>query len=168
MASAAGRITKLVTMIGITFLLVSFIPSGSFGPGSFVDYGTYEGTVFGAVGNIHVNISTYNSSGLQVYVLDYDDLTSALENGSLEGTDPLMSIEVLSNYSGIIEIPHPGLYAILFTPTYNETVYWDVQISRPLPHTGAFHVGLVVTALGIAGMILLKVEGHLRIPDLQR
>ncbi len=155
MASVAVRIGKLLMIIGITFLLISFVPSSEFGFSSEVEHGAYEGRVFGAVGNTYIEVYTYNSSVLCVYIVSYDELMIALENASLEETHPLIALEGIKNYSDVIEIPLPGMYAILVTPYNNETIFFHIEVARPLPHSGILFTGIILTLAGFITILLL-------------
>ncbi len=159
--SFAARCGKFLLIVGLTLLLVSLIPSIEYGPGSEVDYGTYEGQVFNAAGNVHMTVFTYTTNGLCFYVLTYDDLIIALEDASLENTHPLITMEGVTNFSLVVEIPVPGLYAYLVTPYRNETIYYQVELKQPLPHTGLLFIGMTLASGGL--MILLIIPLVVRI-----
>ena len=152
----ASRCGKFLLIVGLTFLLVSFIPSIQYGDGTTVDFGTYEGRVFNAAGDIHMDVYTYTTNGLCFYVLTYDDLIVALKDTSLENTHPLVAMEGVTNFSLVVEIPVPGLYAYLGTPYRNETVFFDVDIMQPLPHTGLLITGAALAAGGLAVLLVIQ------------
>jgi hypothetical protein len=162
----AARCGKFLLIVGFTFLLVSLIPSSEYGDGTIVDYGTYRGRVFNAAGNIEMDVYTYTTNGLCFYVLTYDDLIVALEDGSLENTHPLVALEGVTNFSLVVEIPVPGLYAYLGTPYRNETVFFNTVLKQPLPHTGLLFIGMALAAGGL--MLLLVIQLALRIQHYDR
>lgn len=159
----AVRCGKFLLIVGLTFLMVSLIPTTGYGPGTTVDYGTYEGHVFSAAGNVDMDVYTYTTNGLCFYVLTYDDLLVALKDASLENTHPLVAMEGVSNFSLVVEIPVPGLYAFLATPYRNETVFFDVEFSQPLPHTGLLFTGMFLAASGLTVLLVIHLSvriGH--------
>lgn len=157
----AARCAMLLLIVGLTFLLVSFIPSSQYGDGTTVDYGTYRGRVFNAAGDVQMDVYTYTTDGLCFYVLTYDDLIVALEDASLQNTHPLVALEGVTNFSLVVEIPVPGLYAYLGTPYRNETVFFYSVLKQPLPHTGLLFAGITLAAGGL--MVLLVIQLAVRI-----
>ncbi|MBD3159410.1 MAG: hypothetical protein GF309_11520 [Candidatus Lokiarchaeota archaeon] len=148
MVSMQTRAGWLMVTLGITLLLVSFLGAGSFGLGTSIDSGMYKGRLFRTTDAIYVRAEGRTNKSFSLYIFDSEDTLSVLENGSLEQTNPVAMMENITHYNGRVELPSPGVYAILVTPSHNNTISVSIDIQRTNPHMNALIPGILFVAGG--------------------
>jgi multisubunit Na+/H+ antiporter MnhC subunit len=146
------RILRITVAIGITLILASLLGSGRFGFYYSLDPGAYTLSVFRATGDIYVTASSPTNQSFSLYVLDSDNALMALQDSSLEGTVQLVALENITQYSGTVSIPSTGVYAVLVTPSGNDTATIDVNISRLYPVPSLLVLGSILVAIGLTAM----------------
>lgn len=148
MASMQTRAGWLMITLGITLLLVSFLGAGNFGLHASINSGMYKGYLFRTTDDIYVRAEKDTNESFSLYILDSEDTLSVLENGSLEQTNPVVMMENITHYTGRIELPSPGVYTILVTPSHNNTISVNIDIQRTNPHMNALIPGILFVAGG--------------------
>lgn len=148
------RILRITVTIGITLILVSLLGSGDFGFHPSVGPGAYRMSVFRATGDIYVTASSPTNQSFSLYVLDSENALKALQDSSLEDTVQLVALENITQYSGTVSIPSAGVYAVLVTPSGNDTAAIDVDISRLYPVPSILVIGSILVAIGLTTMCI--------------
>ncbi|MBS3795966.1 MAG: hypothetical protein KGY80_13765 [Candidatus Thorarchaeota archaeon] len=148
MASMQTRAGWLMITLGITLLLVSFLGAGNFGLHASINSGMYKGYLFRTTDDIYVRAEKDTNESFSLYILDSEDTLSVLENGSLEQTNPVVMMENITHYTGRVELPSPGVYTILVTPSHNNTISVNIDIQRTNPHMNALIPGILFVAGG--------------------
>lgn len=154
MGSLNSRLSTLMMTLGITLVFVALLGSGSFGFGTDVDSGIYKGYLFRATDDIYVEAWSITNQSFSLYALDSENALRALENASLHNTNQLVSLENITQCNDIIEIPSPGVYAILVTSYDNDTSSVMVDIDRSYPNAGVLVPGILLLSVGACIAIL--------------
>ncbi len=138
------RSLKLIFGLGVTFLIISCLPSGSATSGKLISYGEYRGHFVAVTEGLHIQAWGVDNRNLTLYILDFDNGYRAINESSLENVSYLCSFENLSYIDTNIIIPKPGWYTILVTSSNAEytVIRYDINISRNIPHIGPLILGL--------------------------
>jgi len=91
-------------------------------------------------------------------VLNHEDLIRTLETGDINDTHPVLAVENVTQYEGMVHFPSRGLYGILMTHSYNETIRlycWAVS----LPNRTVLSAGMAITTpMAVIQLGVLLVE----------
>jgi hypothetical protein len=153
------RLGKLLAIIGLAVAAVSFVCLDSrLGLGGSVQQGEYKGRLYGLTGDIYAEIMVESDQKISVYVLSWSDSIKLMENRSLAETSPVVRLDNISTFTGIFEIPLPGIYSFIVTSNYNETVYFDMDMNRILPQKGILVPGIIITITGVILVIAKRAQ----------
>lgn len=158
------RVWKSLMVIGLAVAGASFMSDSSSGLGTAIDYGEYSGMTFETSGDMYMTIFAGGSS-FSLYVLDHNDTLRALESASLENTTPLVELENITVYDGLIHFPSSGSYSLLVTPFYNETISVEIEISSAQSTTRLLVPGVAISSIGILMIILPRALAKVRDGD---
>lgn len=154
------RLARFLMIIGVTLVLLSVI-SPVVEP-TYVAYfnlrpDQFRGCMVNCNSGLDIQISSERNEPFSVYVMNYENGLRMLENGSLEN---VTVIHVFYNRTLLIQhisIPVPGWYAILVTPSGNETItFLEVTIANPVPNPGLLLSGVSVIGVGVIGFIIMR------------
>lgn len=121
--SAGISLVRFVSVIGIVLLVMSFLFPAAADVSGHVVPDTYEGKSFFATEDMYLWIeSGDNVSLFSLYIFNSTITNQILESGSLEGFEPIFSLENITEYQGVVHFPHPGIYGYFLTHSYDEYV----------------------------------------------
>ena len=158
------RVWKSLVVIGLAVAGASFMSDSSSSLGTAIGYGEYGGKIFETLGDMYTTVFAGGSS-FSLYVLDHDDTLKALESASLENTTPLVELENITVYDGLIHFPSPGSYSLLVTPVYNETISVEIEISSAQSTAKLLVPGVAISSIGILMIILPRALAKVRDGD---
>ena len=128
------QLSRLLGVAGITLLVLSFM----FSPGVSMTAGLsphtpYEAQFFLITDNMYIHVNTkYDYGNFSLYILSYENMLQFLESETLEGIDPLFTLENASEYEGMIYFPTQGVYGSFLTcPTNTTVIIQGMMIARP-------------------------------------
>jgi len=154
------RLTRFLMIIGVTLVLLSVISpiiEPSYSAGTNLSPGQFRGWMVNCNSGLDIRISSEFNEPFSVYFMNYENGLRTLENGSLEN---VTVIHVFSNRTLLnehISIPVPGWYAILMTPSGNETItFFEVTIVNPVPNPELLLSGVSVIGVGVIGFIIMR------------
>jgi hypothetical protein len=147
----SARFTRIVLVVGLTLLALSFLSGGShlsIGP---VQPGVYNARFFAATTDILLWIESTDHRNLSLYFADYENGLEALERASVENITCLARLENINSYRGVLRIPAPGWFAVLVTTAANvsDAVGYVMTTSRTAPHVGLTVLGLVMVTTSL-------------------
>ena len=132
------RKVKILIILGIALLFVSFVPGSFTDRGDLIYRDEFQCYLINGSGNLWVEVYGADSRNISLYVLDYDDTLSLVEEGTLENTDPLFSIENVENFVGSISLPEQGWYGVIIQANITNpnlsNMRYDIYLTRELPH----------------------------------
>lgn len=144
------RILKPLLALGLMMILFSFAPS-SIGSDVFhfpdVQYG---GILIMNTGDVYVRANAITESTFSLYLFDNESGARVFREYSMENVTPLFSIENVSQYDGIIDLPGDEVYYLIVTqsnisPSDSAT---NIAVYRATPHPRVFGTGLVLMFTG--------------------
>lgn len=154
-------LSRFLMVVGVAIAAMSFLFPGGVSIGMTVDPGKIEGRYFQVNDDLYLHaFSELEDHSFSLYVLNQEDLILTLETGDINDTHPVLAIENVTQYEGMVYFPSRGLYGILMTHPYNETIHlycWAVT----LPSRYVLTAGVVIAAPMAAiqlGMLLSKKE----------
>jgi hypothetical protein len=143
-------------VIGLSIVAVAAFPPGmGMSGGGPLEPGGYQGGLYMFTSSVHMTIDVRDNLTISLYLLDWDDTLTLLQTGSLDHTSPHIAYHNITSFSGIIEVPVPGMYSLIADSTHNETVFLDIDMYPILPQTHILAPGLVLICLG-ASIIVLR------------
>ena len=143
------RLARTLIIIGIAIIASSVSGWHSFGRGSDVDLGDYEGVMFRTSGSFHLVVMSEQGTELTVYVLTGQDVLRAIRDASLENVSPIHFVENTLYYEAVVEVLSPGWYGVLVASAHNETAGYRIEFEPVLPDSGLVIYGLAIMFLGI-------------------
>lgn len=154
------RVAKSIIILGLAFLLASFIPGRSLDYQNLMISGHYESFMVNGAGNVFVQVSNTENKNISLYVLSYNDTLVLVSEDSLENTTPLFQKEDFVNFSSIIALPERGWYGIVVAtnsvnPSIDKT-FIDIHINRPTPYLVPFLLFITSEVLGLGVFIYGK------------
>ncbi|NHI83796.1 MAG: hypothetical protein EAX81_05800 [Candidatus Thorarchaeota archaeon] len=157
------RITKFFIILGIAFLLASFLPSRSANYESIVvDRNHYECFLVRGAGNLFVEASGVEDRNISLYVLSYDDTLVLIQEDSLENTTPIFMKENILHFSDVINLPERDWYGIVVTFCFVNSSFGEtslhIHIAEVTPYPAPFFLFVVSEVLGLGSFIYRKRE----------
>ncbi len=153
------RIVKFFIVIGIVFMITSFIPGSTVTHGTIAESDEYHCFMVAGAGNIYVNVRGADNRNLSLYVLTYEDTIILTNSGSLVYTHPVFSVYNFSEYTGIVVLPSTGWYCIAITPCISDPILtntrYDIVITRATPYVFPFLISVVLEVFGV-GLLIKK------------
>jgi hypothetical protein len=147
------RFPKFLAVFGAITLLLSIISpiiTVSYRPISYLEYGTYEGVLVNCYDAIDVRIKARNDNVISAYFLNSTNGLRAIEEGSLVNVSTLHQS---LNRTLVFErwaIPHPGWYAILVTPSNNETIQSiSIEFVQQIPNPRVLLAGGILIIVSV-------------------
>jgi len=151
------RFGTLLILIGLSIVaLAAFPPRAGMGGGGPLEPGGYQGGLYMFTSSINVTIDVRDNLTISLYLLDWDDTLTLLQTSSLDHTNPHIAYHNITSFSGIIEVPAPGIYSLVADSTHNETVFLDIDMYPILPLTHMLAPGLVLICLGVSIIVLRR------------
>ena len=154
------RLVRFLMLIGVTLVLLSIVSpivAPSYTPFSNLSPGEFRGVMVNCNNGLDIQISSELNEPFSVYFMNYENGQRTLEDGLLEN---VTVIHIYSNRTSLdqhISIPVPGWYAILVTPSGNETITaFEVTIVNPVPNPGLLLTGVSVIGVGVIGFIIIR------------
>lgn len=145
-----SRLGKFLLIVGLALIISSFTGSVTYGTGSDVSYGNYEGKLVRAAGDIRFEVESRNQTPFSLYVMRFADITKMIrQNGSMEGCRLVLSFENITAHEGILHVLVPGWFGILTTPTQEGIAHISISINKLKPSSGIFLPGVLSASFGI-------------------
>jgi hypothetical protein len=157
-------LSRFLLVAGVAIAVMSLFFPGGVSIGLNVDPGEIEGTYFQVNDDLYLHaFSELDNHSFSLYVLNHEDLILTLETGDINDTHPVLAIENVTQYEGMVHFPSRGLYGIVMTHPYNETIHlycWAVT----LPSRSVLSAGIVIaTPMATIQLGVLLVErGYVR------
>jgi hypothetical protein len=142
-----SRVGKTLIVIGVSLIIVSLFAWTSYGESVDVSHGDYEGIMVKTSGSFYVEINTRDRN-FSLFLMTYDEVTAAMRVDTFENASMLLEEHNIASFSGLIHILIPGWYALLVTPQENETISFDIQITKSMPREGFFVPGVFLIGMG--------------------
>jgi len=154
------RKVKILFILGIALLLVSFVPGSFTNRGDVIDRDPFSCILVNGSGNLWVEVYGRDNRNISLYVLDYDDTLSLVEEGNLENTAPLFSIENVESFVGPISLPEPSWYGVIVQANISNpdlsNMRYDIYITRELPHKIPFSLFISSEILAFCLLVYTK------------
>lgn len=152
-------LSKFLLVVGVTIAVMSFLFPEGVSIGLTVNPGKIEGTYFEVNDDLYLHaFSDLDNHSFSLYVLNHEDLIRTLETGDINDTHPVLAVENVTQYEGMVHFPSRGLYGILMTHSYNETIRlycWAVS----LPNRTVLSAGMAITTpMAVIQLGVLLVE----------
>ncbi len=150
------RIAKFLIILGLAFLIASYVPAPSSSHGNLVSGDRYHCFVVKVTNNLYVDVSGAENRNFSLYILDYNDTLIFLTDGSLENTEPLFSWENIQQFSGVLSLPEPGWYGVIITSSISDPSFnmrYDLYLTHATPYFTPFLLFVLLETLG--GILLL-------------
>ncbi len=151
------RLARTLIILGIAIMASSVLGWYSFGSGSYVDLGDYEGVMFRTSGSFHLVVMSDEGTELTVYVLRGQDVLIAIRERSMENVSLVHFVENILYYETVVETLSPGWFGVLVASTHNETADYRIEFEPVLPESGLLVYGLVTMSLGIVLIATTKI-----------
>jgi hypothetical protein len=122
-AKVVGSFSRLALVIGVTLVVLSFLLPVGVAMSEYVDPGSYQGEYFFVEDDFDLYVHTdFGNYSFSFYVLNYEDLLASLDSGTVNGTHPLITVENVEEYRGVMHFPGPGTYGIVVTHPYDKSI----------------------------------------------
>lgn len=147
------RLVKFLIIIGVTLVLLSYISpivdlsySTDFG----LNPGEFRGYMVNCNNELDIRVASFQGEPFTVYFMTYENGYRALEEGSLENVTVLQMFSNITSLNQPLSIPSPGWYAILVTPSTNETIrLLEIDFGKQIPNQGLVVAGASFLFVGI-------------------
>ena len=138
-------------MIGGILLLLSFAPGQIASRRVSSDDALYTGLLVMTNGDISVEAIALTNNSFSLYLLDFDSGVRLVEEASLANVTPILAIEDVDRYVGLIDLPTDDAYLIVVTNSSTSPSVMRVQITiwRATPHPRVFALGSILIAIGV-------------------
>ncbi|TFH05476.1 MAG: hypothetical protein E4H14_12680 [Candidatus Thorarchaeota archaeon] len=147
------RLARFLIIIGVTLVLLSYISpivDPSYSTDFGLDPGKFRGYVVNCNSELDIRITSSHEEPFTVYFMTYENGYRALEEGSLENVTILQIFSNTTSLSQRLSIPSPGWYAILVTPSTNETIrFLEIDFGKQIPNQGLVVAGASFLIVGI-------------------
>jgi hypothetical protein len=152
-------LSRFLLVAGVTIAVMSLFFPGGVSIGLNVSPGEIEGSYFQVNDDLYLHaFSELDNHSFSLYVLNHEDVILTLETGDINDTHPVLAIENVTQYEGMVHFPSRGLYGILMTHPYNETINlycWALT----LPSRSVLSAGMVIaTPMAAIQLGVLLVE----------
>jgi hypothetical protein len=145
-----NRISWLLLCVGIAGMVIGItLPSIGMGDAGRIHPDEFRGRVYFAAGDIWVKISVSDGEQLSFYVLDWNSSMELVRTQSLDSTTPAFALENITHYEGTITIPACGFYSFITQNLNNETVSFQVDMTRRLPQHYIFYPAVGITSIAL-------------------
>jgi len=151
MSQVLKQARNLLTVTGVTLLLVSFILNSGLAENTDViaEPDSCRGFLLSMGGPLTLTAAEETGKSFSLYVLAFQDAVMCLQESSVNHTSPFLSRENITHFSETVPIIIPGVYGILVSPTGNETVAVGIVVGRVLPQLGLAMYGVLLITVGI-------------------
>ena len=154
------RLGKFLIIIGVTLVLLSYISpiiELSYATQFELDPGEFRGYMVNCNNALDIRITSSNEEPFTVYFMTSENGYRALEEGSLENITILQMFSNTTSLSQHLSIPSPGWYAILVTPSTNETIHFlEIDFGKQIPNQGLVVTGLSFLFVGILYFLIMS------------
>lgn len=146
-----ARISKSSILIGAILLLLSFAPGTITSRRVSSEDALYTGLLVVTNGDISVEARALTNNSFSLYLLDFDSGVRLVEEESLANVTPILAIENVDRYVGIIDLPTDDAYFLVVTNSSISPSVMRVQVTiwRATPHLRVFALGSILIAIGV-------------------
>ena len=157
------RISTILILLGIIVIVVSMFSGGRRYDLLIVTEGNPEGFIFEANQDVYVNVTLDHSIGVfDMYLLHWQDANDTMaQNRSTDPISPIRGFENITSFNGILQVPFPGLFVLLFTTDSTDLLILALEISTEAMNTRAPLGGLVLAAVGAATLVCRRLYEHI-------
>lgn len=144
-------ISKSSILIGVILLLISFAPGHITSLDVDSEDALYTGLLVMTNGDILVNAKALTNSSFSLYLLDFDSGIRLVKEESLANVTPILAIENVDRYEGIIDLPTDDAYLIVVTNSSTSPSVMRVQVTiwRATPHPRVLALGSILIVIGV-------------------
>ncbi len=154
------RLARFLIIIGVTLVLLSYIsPINDLSHTTVfeLDPGEFRGYVVNCGSELNIRVASIQEDPFTLYFMTYENSCRALEEGSLENVTVLQMFSNITLLSQPLSIPSPGWYAILVTPSTNETIHFlEIDFGKQIPNQGLVVTGLSFLFVGILYFLIMS------------
>lgn len=138
-------------LIGVILLLISFAPGHITSLDVDSEDALYTGLLVMTNGDILVEAIALSNNSFSLYLLDFDSGVRLVDEASLANVTPILAIEDVDRYVGIIDLPTDDAYLLVVTnSSTSPSVMWvQINIWRATPHPRVFALGSILIAIGV-------------------
>jgi len=113
--------------------------------------GEYQGILIFPSGIVDVRVHESDEKSFSIYCFTLEDSLKLLQDSPLSALRPLLVRENVTEFLEVVTFITSGTYAIMVTPTGNETISMDYSIRASVPPIGLtlIGVGLILSGVGI-------------------
>jgi hypothetical protein len=154
------RIGRLLVVLGLGVLLFSLVLGGYRDTVFVVKRNYQEGLVFDGHKDIYVNVTLDHSFGyFNMYLMHWQDANDTMaQNRTSDPIAPVKSFENITSWRGMLDLPYPDLYVLLFTSNSPDLLILCVEVVTQEPNTRAFSGGAIMVGLGLAIVVYPKLN----------
>jgi hypothetical protein len=158
------RLVGFLIAIGVTLLVLSYLCPTldySYTTDGYLNPSEYRGYVVHCEGSLDIRIVSWEDEPFSFYFMTYENGLRTLEEGSLENVTVMREVSNITSLSEHLLVPNVGWYALLITPSTNETIeVFEVSFGRQIPNQGLALAGLLFIATGVLWFLVAS-RGHL-------
>ncbi len=161
------RLQTLFVLTGITFIILSYTVA-------FIDISQmtrihienpeeYEGRFFECSNMKYIRVREIMNHTFTLYLLDYENGIRAFAEQSLENVSVYEIHQNITSYDGLIRTQNNRWLVILLKPDNStEEINCIITITPTLPDVGLFSIGLLLSLLGVFGILVVLYTKHKR------
>jgi hypothetical protein len=144
-------IPKSSILIGVILLLISFAPGHITSRQVDSEDALYTGLLVVTNGDILVEAITLTNNSFSLYLLDFDSGVRLVDEASLANVTPILAIEDIDRYVGVIDLPTDDAYFLVVTNSSTSPSVMRVVINiwRATPHLRVLALGSILIAIGV-------------------
>lgn len=153
------RAGRILIILGIAVILLSSIASHVYSRGTMqvIEENDPFVYLFEIGQDVHVNVTldSHSIGTFNVYLMSWQDANKTMvENNTATPTTPIFSFENISSLQENLNIPAPGIYALLFTTESTELQIIWVELSATGIQTRVISGGVLLAGVGAVILVL--------------
>ncbi|MGV9170379.1 MAG: hypothetical protein ACOC38_10625 [Promethearchaeia archaeon] len=154
------RIGRLLVVLGLAVLLFTSVLGSHGETVVVVKQNNQEGFIFEGHKDIYVNVTLDHSFGyFNMYLMHWQDTNDTMaQNRTSNPIAPVKSFENITSWRGMLDLPYPDLYVLLFTSNSTDLLILCVEVVPQEPNMRAFSGGAIMVGVGVAMVVYLKLN----------
>ena len=149
-----GHLWKSLFVLGITVIVISFIPSSIFQATDDLSSDYYRGHLIQCPEDPFLVVTETDGKSIALYMLTIVESARLMNGTPIEDVSTVFSLVNVSEWSGIAHLGAPGLYVVFVTAVnQSETSYCSIYVFRSVPQFRVLIAGMAFLVLAFAGYL---------------